>query len=140
MIVSEAIISSFFFFFFFQAEDGIRDYKVTGVQTCALPICGDDPAPIGAIDLFHGLRCVRGHSSIIFICASGCRSGRSPFDIPMEPHKMKYMLLIYTDEKSWTEAERQDCYAEPTQFAHQLQANGRFLATAPLLPVAAATR
>src|SRR5205807_6729574 len=24
----------FFFFFFFQAEDGIRDYKVTGVQTC----------------------------------------------------------------------------------------------------------
>src|SRR5205807_6200000 len=30
----------FFFFFFFQAEDGIRDYKVTGVQTCALPILG----------------------------------------------------------------------------------------------------
>src|SRR5256885_11072141 len=27
-------------FFFFQAEDGIRDYKVTGVQTCALPIWG----------------------------------------------------------------------------------------------------
>src|SRR5256885_1617382 len=30
--------SLIFFFFFFQAEDGIRDYKVTGVQTCALPI------------------------------------------------------------------------------------------------------
>src|SRR5205809_5687110 len=30
----------FFFFFFFQAEDGIRDVAVTGVQTCALPICG----------------------------------------------------------------------------------------------------
>src|SRR5258708_22707762 len=28
----------FFFFFFFQAEDGIRDDLVTGVQTCALPI------------------------------------------------------------------------------------------------------
>src|SRR5256885_2723202 len=28
----------FVLFFFFQAEDGIRDYKVTGVQTCALPI------------------------------------------------------------------------------------------------------
>src|SRR3712207_7923606 len=27
------------FFFFFQAEDGIRDIGVTGVQTCALPIC-----------------------------------------------------------------------------------------------------
>src|SRR5256885_11269144 len=29
--------------FFFQAEDGIRDYKVTGVQTCALPICAGLP-------------------------------------------------------------------------------------------------
>src|SRR6266498_1471070 len=29
-------------FFFFQAEDGIRDADVTGVQTCALPICADD--------------------------------------------------------------------------------------------------
>src|SRR5438876_11185456 len=28
-------------FFFFQAEDGIRDGRVTGVQTCALPICAD---------------------------------------------------------------------------------------------------
>src|SRR5689334_24085454 len=32
-------ICFFFFFFFFQAEDGIRDGTVTGVQTCALPIC-----------------------------------------------------------------------------------------------------
>src|SRR5256885_16361485 len=33
------------YFFFFQAEDGIRDYKVTGVQTCALPIsCAALPA------------------------------------------------------------------------------------------------
>src|SRR5205807_3219620 len=32
------ILYFFCFFFFFQAEDGIRDYKVTGVQTCALPI------------------------------------------------------------------------------------------------------
>src|SRR2546426_5579872 len=30
-------------FFFFQAEDGIRDYKVTGVQTCALPIWAGRP-------------------------------------------------------------------------------------------------
>src|SRR5688500_19959038 len=32
------LICVFGLFFFFQAEDGIRDYKVTGVQTCALPI------------------------------------------------------------------------------------------------------
>ena len=31
----------FVFFFFFQAEDGIRDHCVTGVQTCALPIFGN---------------------------------------------------------------------------------------------------
>src|SRR5690554_6931838 len=39
-----------FFFFFFQAEDGIRDADVTGVQTCALPIspsfsCGTNTEP-----------------------------------------------------------------------------------------------
>src|SRR5256885_3559489 len=34
----EAPLSARRSFFFFQAEDGIRDYKVTGVQTCALPI------------------------------------------------------------------------------------------------------
>src|SRR5256885_5149246 len=34
------------FFFFFQAEDGIRDYKVTGVQTCALPISDFLGAPL----------------------------------------------------------------------------------------------
>src|SRR2546425_965600 len=32
------LVYIFFFFFFFQAEDGIRDKLVTGVQTCALPI------------------------------------------------------------------------------------------------------
>src|SRR2546426_9839204 len=36
---------SLFLFFFFQAEDGIRDYKVTGVQTCALPIFAGTPMP-----------------------------------------------------------------------------------------------
>src|SRR5256885_2039074 len=40
-------------FFFFQAEDGIRDYKVTGVQTCALPISRqriERHAPLGDLD------------------------------------------------------------------------------------------
>src|SRR5437879_6884966 len=39
IIVFLIYVESFlFFFFFFQAEDGIRDTSVTGVQTCALPI------------------------------------------------------------------------------------------------------
>src|SRR3989441_1747666 len=36
--VSRVLVSCVSFFFFFQAEDGIRDKLVTGVQTCALPI------------------------------------------------------------------------------------------------------
>src|SRR2546426_7234721 len=45
---SHALLLSLMFFFFFQAEDGIRDYKVTGVQTCALPISAEvgDPLPV----------------------------------------------------------------------------------------------
>src|SRR5256885_9316636 len=51
--------------FFFQAEDGIRDYKVTGVQTCALPIYGASVAgdlAFGNEQEIHG-RC-RGNSSM----------------------------------------------------------------------------
>src|SRR5215475_14860738 len=40
-----------FFFFFFQAEDGIRDFHVTGVQTCALPIS----KVLGLVDTYTGL-------------------------------------------------------------------------------------
>src|SRR5215203_2552171 len=43
MIFLFSVISVFLFFFFFQAEDGIRDIGVTGVQTCALPISPPDP-------------------------------------------------------------------------------------------------
>src|SRR2546430_4881190 len=41
------------FFFFFQAEDGIRDLTVTGVQTCALPISG-------LVPLWRALRLIAG--------------------------------------------------------------------------------
>src|SRR3989475_8971097 len=43
------------FLFFFQAEDGIRDLTVTGVQTCALPICfrPDASFPARLTDLLH---------------------------------------------------------------------------------------
>src|SRR5207237_6645212 len=48
----EVSISSIysFFFFFFQAEDGIRDSSVTGVQTCALPISLHTPKPRSDLD------------------------------------------------------------------------------------------
>src|SRR5467141_4511139 len=40
MLLSKSCCS-YLTYFFFQAEDGIRDSSVTGVQTCALPICDD---------------------------------------------------------------------------------------------------
>jgi hypothetical protein len=52
---------------------------------------------------------------------------------------MKYMLLIYLDERALSEADRNQCYKESTQLAHQLSANRQFLATAPLHPTSTAT-
>ncbi len=52
---------------------------------------------------------------------------------------MKYMLLIYGDEQAWSEAERMECYEESAHFAHQLQAQGQYLAANPLQPVSTAT-
>src|SRR6266496_4997000 len=43
-----------YFFFFFQAEDGIRDLYVTGVQTCALPISLGRRATVRAAALING--------------------------------------------------------------------------------------
>src|SRR2546430_9030743 len=53
------LIDVIFFSFFFQAEDGIRDLTVTGVQTCALPISGTcAPPPYGGRrhDVRHAVR------------------------------------------------------------------------------------
>ncbi len=52
---------------------------------------------------------------------------------------MKYMLLIYADEQAWTESERQLCYGESTDLAHQLRSKGQYLGASPLQPVATAT-
>ena len=52
---------------------------------------------------------------------------------------MKYMLLIYLDEQALSEPERQECYAESTQLAHQIHASGQYLAANPLHPTSMAT-
>jgi hypothetical protein len=51
---------------------------------------------------------------------------------------MKFMLLIYSDEKAWTQAERQRCFAESVALTHELHARGQFLGASPLEPVQAA--
>ena len=53
---------------------------------------------------------------------------------------MKYMLLIYFEEKEGlSESERQDCYKESTQLAQELHSSGQFLSANPLHPTAMAT-
>src|SRR5256885_9001003 len=77
-------------FFFFQAEDGIRDYKVTGVQTCALPICSrclatrgccffhfDSPASASFLSLPR-LTSISGYFSARARDFDGCTRGGSP--------------------------------------------------------------
>ncbi len=52
---------------------------------------------------------------------------------------MKYMLLIYGDEQALSETERQECYVESTQLAHDLHSTGQYVAANPLHPTAMAT-
>ena len=51
---------------------------------------------------------------------------------------MKYMLLIYGDEHALNETERQECYRESAQLAHQIDSAGQYLAAAPLHPTSTA--
>ena len=52
---------------------------------------------------------------------------------------MKYLLLVYSDEKAWTESAREHCYAESVELTHQLKSKGQYLGANPLQPVATAT-
>jgi hypothetical protein len=52
---------------------------------------------------------------------------------------MKYLLLIYSSESAWTDADRQQCMTESTKFTHELNAQGKYIAASPLQPVAMAT-
>jgi hypothetical protein len=52
---------------------------------------------------------------------------------------MKYMLLVYMDERAMDDNQREQCYVESAQLCHDLQAQGQFVAASPLQPVATAT-
>jgi hypothetical protein len=52
---------------------------------------------------------------------------------------MKYLLLIYMGEQAMNPAEREACYAESTQLAHDLKTRGQYVSANPLQPVATAT-
>ena len=52
---------------------------------------------------------------------------------------MKYMLLIYGDEKAWTVEEREQCMEDSTRICHELNEQGKYLGSSPLQPVSMAT-
>ena len=52
---------------------------------------------------------------------------------------MQYVLLIYLNEESLPDADREKCYVESTHYAHELNEAGKFIATAPLYSVTTAT-
>ena len=52
---------------------------------------------------------------------------------------MKYMLLVYLDEHSLSEAEREHCYSESAGLARELSEQGKFLSAGPLHPTITAT-
>jgi hypothetical protein len=52
---------------------------------------------------------------------------------------MKYMLLIYADEKAWTDSERQRCYEESAALTRELHKRGQYVGASPLHSVTTAT-
>jgi len=52
---------------------------------------------------------------------------------------MKYMLLIYHEQQALSESERQDCYKESMELAHELNSKGQYLGANPLHPTTMAT-
>src|SRR3712207_5892296 len=83
----------FFYFFFFQAEDGIRDIGVTGVQTCALPICPRQALARGPPAVaVHDDRDVRRHARRRAI---GARegTGRQVLVAAHDPLRLPWMMI-----------------------------------------------
>jgi hypothetical protein len=51
---------------------------------------------------------------------------------------MKYMLLVYGNERAWDDGYREKCYAESLQLVEQLQSRGQYIAASPLQPTSTA--
>src|SRR6266850_6549080 len=88
------MLREFFSFFFFQAEDGIRDYKVTGVQTCALPICRED--------LFrNGASCTAPMPTRRIASTSGPLRRAGPRDTPRPKSRLAAWIRMSFHPKQW---------------------------------------
>src|SRR5438094_7465011 len=90
--------------FFFQAEDGIRDRTVTGVQTCALPISGLAVVPLAAEHATAVVAAHRGHTDLALTIALGSSTQIALFVAPLlvavGVALDRPMNLVFTDRKS----------------------------------------
>src|SRR2546429_3721406 len=77
------------FFFFFQAEDGIRDVAVTGVQTCALPICAPTDHVLGVREI----RLSAGAEFVVAVCGEIMRSEEHTSELQSRLHLVCRLLL-----------------------------------------------
>src|SRR5687767_15675178 len=84
------IFCFFFVFFFFQAEDGIRDKLVTGVQTCALPISlkGEVVAVDGTVvRVDPDSLCIHGDTAGAVGMAAAVRAGLEEAGVELQPFR-----------------------------------------------------
>src|SRR5258706_8658149 len=81
-------------FFFFQAEDGIRDWSVTGVQTCALPICLISQFAVGNLG-DHGAVLAHAQSAI-----AGDRADLDRVESPFAEDRVDFFLAALFRDRS----------------------------------------
>src|SRR5205807_3873007 len=89
------VIVSTSIFFFFQAEDGIRDYKVTGVQTCALPIYKPKMRHL-VITMHHEIVAIL-FFAVLQRLAFRVAHGKSDALRIRSPFKIAYVVLHFSD-------------------------------------------
>src|SRR5438270_503768 len=108
------LLCCFCVFFFFQAEDGIRDLTVTGVQTCALPICrGGEALAASRRAIALDPRMVEAHTNLAAVLMD-----RDEFDeaeqtlltttrlAPAQPQVLCNLAELYRRQGRWDEALR----------------------------------
>src|SRR5207248_2583449 len=100
----------FLFFFFFQAEDGIRDRTVTGVQTCALPILFFVLLTLSAMG--YSLLCML--SGVSFLLSGGLRRNR--FAVASRPIPVSILKPLKGRDPQMYESFRSHCLQEYPEF------------------------
>src|SRR5216684_3899176 len=102
-------------FFFFQAEDGIRDVAVTGVQTCALPILAEaahdaraagEPTELAESDLTRALRAVFGQPDFRKMLNGQGSADELLAELEAAAHQVFLARKFYNDAVAATRAAR----------------------------------